>query len=62
MLVEDYMSRHPFMPEEESSILDARGCMSEVRVRRLPVLKDNVVTGMIIQIDGQVVRDIRETV
>ena len=40
MLVKDYMSRHPFMLEEESSIVDAQRYMSEVNVRHLPVVGD----------------------
>lgn len=40
MLVKDYMSRHPFMLEEGSSIVEAQGYMSEVRVRHLPVAGD----------------------
>ena len=40
MLVKDYMSRHPFMLEEETSIVDAQSYMSEVDVRHLPVVGD----------------------
>jgi len=40
MLVKDYMSRHPFMLEEDSSIVDAQSYMSEVDVRHLPVVGD----------------------
>ena len=40
MLVKEYMSRHPFMLEEESSIVDAQRYMSEVHVRHLPVVGD----------------------
>ena len=40
MLVKDYMSRHPFMLEEDSSIVDAQRYMSEVDVRHLPVVGD----------------------
>jgi len=40
MLVKDYMSRHPFMLEEESSIVDAQHYMNEVHVRHLPVVGD----------------------
>lgn len=40
MLVKDYMSRHPFMLEEESSIVDAQRYMNEVYVRHLPVVGD----------------------
>ena len=40
MLVKDYMSRHPFMLEEDSSIVDAQSYMSEVHVRHLPVVGD----------------------
>jgi acetoin utilization protein AcuB len=40
MLVKDYMSRHPFMLDEDSSIVDAQSYMSEVHVRHLPVVGD----------------------
>ncbi len=40
MLVKDYMSRHPYMMEEETSIVDAQSYMSEVDVRHLPVVGD----------------------
>jgi acetoin utilization protein AcuB len=40
MLVKDYMSRHPFMLDEESSIVDAQRYMSEVDIRHLPVVGD----------------------
>lgn len=40
MLVKDYMSRHPFMLEEDSSIVDAQRYMSDVHVRHLPVVGD----------------------
>jgi acetoin utilization protein AcuB len=40
MLVKDYMSRHPFMLEETSSIVDAQAYMREVHVRHLPVVGD----------------------
>ena len=40
MLVKDYMSRHPFMLEEETSIVDAQRYMSKVDVRHLPVVGD----------------------
>ena len=40
MLVKDYMSRHPFMLEEDTSIVDAQRYMSEVDVRHLPVVGD----------------------
>ena len=38
MLVKDYMSRHPYMLEETSSIVDAQAYMHEVHVRHLPVV------------------------
>ncbi len=38
MLVKDYMSRHPYMLEETSSIVDAQAYMREVHVRHLPVV------------------------
>ena len=40
MLVKDYMSRHPYMLEEDSSIVDAQRYMSDVHVRHLPVVGD----------------------
>ena len=40
MLVKDYMSRHPFMLEEDSSIVDAQHYMLDVHVRHLPVVGD----------------------
>ena len=40
MLVRDYMSRHPFMLEEDTSIVEAQRYMSEVNVRHLPVVGD----------------------
>jgi acetoin utilization protein AcuB len=40
MLVKDYMSRHPFMLEENTSIVDAQSYMSEVGVRHLPIVGD----------------------
>jgi len=40
MLVKDYMSRHPYMLEEETTIVDAQSYMSEVDVRHLPVVGD----------------------
>jgi len=40
MLVKDYMSRHPFMLEEDSSIVDAQHYMHDVHVRHLPVVSD----------------------
>ncbi len=40
MLVKDYMSRHPFMLEEDSSIVDAQHYMVDVHVRHLPVVGD----------------------
>ncbi|MCP4631175.1 MAG: CBS domain-containing protein [bacterium] len=40
MLVKDYMSRHPFMLEEDTSIVEAQRYMSEVDVRHLPVVGD----------------------
>jgi acetoin utilization protein AcuB len=40
MLVKDYMSRHPFMLDESSSIVDAQRYMREVNVRHLPVVGD----------------------
>lgn len=40
MLVKDYMSRHPFMLDEDASIVDAQSYMSEVHIRHLPVVGD----------------------
>ena len=40
MLVKDYMSRHPFLLDEDSSIVDAQSYMREVHVRHLPVVGD----------------------
>ena len=73
MLVKDYMSRHPFMLEEESSIVDAQRYMGDVRdviivdentaiedaamlmienkIGCLPVLKGQIVVGIITQED-----------
>jgi acetoin utilization protein AcuB len=48
MLVKDNMSRHPYMLEESSSIVDAQRYMGEVRVRYLPVVGDGKrLTGLI---------------
>jgi acetoin utilization protein AcuB len=40
MLVKDYMSRHPYLLEEDSSIVDAQRYMNDVHVRHLPVVGD----------------------
>ncbi|MCG6912205.1 MAG: CBS domain-containing protein [Deltaproteobacteria bacterium] len=40
MLVKDFMSRHPFMLDVDSSIVDAQRYMREVHVRHLPVVGD----------------------
>lgn len=51
MLVKDYMSRHPYMLEESSSIVDAQRYMGEVRVRYLPVVGDGK------RLEGLITRD-----
>lgn len=38
MLVKDYMSRHPYMLEESSSIVDAQSYMGDTKVRYMPVI------------------------
>ena len=40
MLVKDYMTRHPFLIEEEMSIVEAQRYLGEVEVRHLPVVGD----------------------
>ena len=40
MLVKDYMTRHPFLIEEDMSIVEAQRYMGEVEVRHLPVVGD----------------------